>query len=84
MHIMHTTYSPFVLYTGLPKVGYSGTTKEKEKQMATKFETFNRINANTTSVEQWNTRFGLSGRVVKRMANGRFVTNVSAKQMIKA
>ena len=52
--------------------------------MATKFETFNRTNANTTSVEQWNTRFGLFGRVVKRMANGRFVTNVSAKQMIKA
>lgn len=33
MHIIHTRYSPFVLYTGLPKVGYSGTTKEKEKQM---------------------------------------------------
>ena len=51
--------------------------------MATKFETFNKATAQRIAVEKWSTRFGASTRVVKR-TNGQFVTNVSAKQMIKA
>lgn len=51
--------------------------------MASKFATFNRTPADKTAVERWSTRFGASARVVKRSTNGQFVTNVSAKQMIK-
>lgn len=51
--------------------------------MASKFETFNKATASKTAVEKWSTRFGVSTRVVKR-TKGQFVTNVSAKQMIKA
>ena len=64
-------------------------------EMATKFETFNKATAQKIAVEKWNTRvhkaakseekntrFGVSTRVVKR-TKGQFVTNVSAKQLIK-
>jgi len=50
--------------------------------MATKFETFNKATAQRIAVEKWNTRHGVSTRVVKR-TKGQFVTNVSAKQLIK-
>jgi hypothetical protein len=36
-----------------------------------------------TAWEVWNTRNGVSVRVVKR-EKGKFVTNVSAKQIVKA
>jgi hypothetical protein len=52
--------------------------------MATKIETFNQTPASKTDVEKWDTRFGKSPRVVKRNADGTFVSNVSARQMIKA
>lgn len=52
--------------------------------MATKFETFNKATAQKIAVEKWDTRFGKSPRVVKRNADGTFVSNVSARQMIKA
>ena len=54
----------------------------KGVEMATKFETFNKATAQQIAVEKWNTRFGVSTRVVKR-TKGQFVTNVSAKQLIK-
>lgn len=52
--------------------------------MASKFKTFNQTPASKMQVERWITRFGVSSRVVKRTGSGQFVTNVSAKQMLKA
>lgn len=39
--------------------------------------------ATSLPVEAWNTRFGVSVRTVQRDPKGRFVTNKSAKQMIR-
>ena len=56
----------------------------KGVEMASKFKTFNQTPASKMQVERWITRFGVSSRVVKRTGSGQFVTNVSAKQMLKA
>lgn len=51
-----------------------------------KIETFNGTAANSTAVEVWNTRFGLSVRTVKRgdaVNRGRFANNITTKQLTK-
>lgn len=45
-----------------------------------KMDRFSEARAASTSVEGWDTRHGKSVRVVKR-TKGRFVSNVSAKQL---
>lgn len=48
-----------------------------------KMVTFSNKRADITAIEGWETRFGKSVRVVKRDGGGRFISNVSAKQLSK-
>lgn len=51
--------------------------------MGYKINKFNRTPASLVRVETWNTRYGLSGRAVKRNTDGTFVTNISGRQVVK-
>jgi len=47
------------------------------------FKNFNQVNPNTAAIERWNTRYGVSTRIVKRTPGGQFASNVSVKQLVK-
>lgn len=51
--------------------------------LKSKMKQFSSKSAPRTEVEGWETRFGKSVRVVKRDNAGRFISNVSAKQLSK-
>jgi hypothetical protein len=59
-------------------VRLSPTPPSFQKEYRMKSKTKNKM-SEFRSLEQWNTRFGKSKRVVTRDAKGRFVDNVSLK-----
>lgn len=52
--------------------------------ISAKIKDFNEATAQIQNIEVWNTRFGASVRDVKRTGKGRFIKNLSAKQLTKA
>lgn len=52
--------------------------------ISAKIKAFNEAPAPKQNIEVWRTRFGASPRDVKRANNGKFVSNLSAKQLTRS
>jgi len=51
--------------------------------MGYKINRFNKASASYQKVETWDTRFGVSRRIVKRHSDGKFSDNLSANQVAR-